>query len=332
MRKGIKKGLAVLLLAVLLVSGLAACKGLGNTEFVLTTGLSGDQLFKVGKSVCTLPEAMIYVMDYQEQYEGTYGVEMWQHDFGGMTLEEYVKDMIVSQLASMKAVTLLAEEYEVKLDDAEKDKVEQAAKEYYQALSKEAVEYMGLERKDVEDLYETHVLSQKVYEEITKDVNTEVSDDEARIITIRQIRLETREEAEEIQEKLEEGKEFMTLASVYSKDSQITYTFGRGEQSAEYEEAAFDLENEEVSEILELEDGYYILKCVNNFEREATEANKVTMVEKRRDEIFGKVYEELIANTPSEFNTRLWEKVRFENWTGEMPVDFLDIYKEYFGG
>ena len=129
MRKGIKKGLAVLLLAVLLVSGLAACKGLGNTEFVLTTGLSGDQLFKVGKSVCTLPEAMIYVMDYQEQYEGTYGVEMWQHDFGGMTLEEYVKDMIVSQLASMKAVTLLAEEYEVKLNDAEKDKVKQAAEE-----------------------------------------------------------------------------------------------------------------------------------------------------------------------------------------------------------
>ena len=270
-------------------------------------------------------------MDYQEQYEGTYGVEMWQHDFGGMTLEEYVKDMIVSQLASMKAVILLADEYEVKLDDAEKDKVEQAAKEYYEALSKEAVEYMGLERKDVEDLYETHVLSQKVYEEITKDVNTEVSDDEARIITIRQIRLETREDAEEIQEKLAEGKEFMTMASVYSKDSQITYTFGRGEQSAAYEEVAFDLENEEVSGILELEDGYYILKCVNNFDREATEANKVTMVEKRRDEIFGKVYEELIANTPSEFNTKLWEKVHFENWTGEMPVDFLEIYKEYFG-
>lgn len=330
MRQNRKKGILAALLAALIVTGLAGCKGLGNTEIVLTTGLSGNQLFKVGKSVCTLPEAMIYVMDYQDQYEGTYGVEMWEHDFGGVTLEEYVKDTIVSQLASLKAVTLLAEEYKVELSDSEKAKVEAAADAYYDALSKEAIAYMEIEKSDVADLYETHVLSQKVYAEITKDVNTEVSDDEARIITIQQIRLETLEDAQSIQTKLNEGKEFMTLASVYSKDSQITYTFGRGEKSADYEAAAFDLDNDEVSPILELEDGFYILKCVNNFDREATEANKTTMLEKRRDEIFSQVYEELIANTPSEFNNKLWDQVHFENWTGEITADFLEIYNEYF--
>lgn len=331
MRQKIKRRLTLVLAALMLVGGLAACKGFGNTEFVLTTGLTGNQLFKVGSSVCTLPEAMIYVMDYQAEYEGTYGVEMWEHDFGGVTLEEYVKDTIVSQLASMKAVTLLAEEYEVSLNDTEKEKVEKAAKEYFEGLSEEAVSYMGLKLEDAKKLYETHVLSQKVYEEITKDVNTEVSDDEARIITVQQIRLESMEDAESVKAKLDEGKEFMTMASVYSRDSQITYTFGRGEKAAAYEEAAFELENEEISGILELEDGYYILKCTNNFDREATEANKVTMLEKRRDEIFSKVYAELIANTPSEFNTRIWEKVHFEDWTGEFQVNFLEIYKEYFG-
>ena len=65
--------------------------------------------------MCTLPEAMIYVADYQTQYESVYGVEMWEHDFGGITLEEYVKNIIVSQLASMKAITLLAKDYEVEL-------------------------------------------------------------------------------------------------------------------------------------------------------------------------------------------------------------------------
>ena len=62
-------------------------------------------------------------MDYQRQYESVYGVEMWEHDFGGITLEEYVKNIIVSQLAAMKAVTLLAEEYEVTLTEAETDHV-----------------------------------------------------------------------------------------------------------------------------------------------------------------------------------------------------------------
>lgn len=331
MRQNIKKGLALCMAACLSMGGLVGCSHFENTEFILTTGLTGDQLFKVGGSVCTLPEAMIYVMDYQAQYEGVYGVEMWEHDFGGITLEEYVKNSIVAQLASMKAVTLLAEEYEVELTEGEQDKVKKAASEYYKSLSSEAVKYMGLEREDVEKLYWDHVLSRKVYQEITKDVNTEVSDDEARIITVQQIKVDSLESAQNILERLAEGKEFLTLASVYSQDSQLSYTFGRGEKEAAYEEAAFALENDGVSDIVEGEDGFYILKCINNFDREATEDNKVTMVERRRDEIFSGIYEDLIANTPSEFNNRIWEQVHFEDWTGEeVSEGFLEIYSKYF--
>lgn len=330
MRQTIKRGLVLCLAACVLAGGPAGCSHFENTEIVLTTGLTEHQLFKVGSCVCTLPEAMIYVMDYQRQYESVYGVEMWEHDFGGITLEEYVKNIIVSQLAAMKAVTLLAKEYGVELSEAETETVKKAAKEYYSSMGSDAVKYMGLKQEDVESLYYDHVLSRKVYQEITKDVNTEVSDDEARIITVQQIRLDSRESAEDILEKLSEGKEFMTLASAYSQDSQISYTFGRGEKDAAYEEAAFGLENEGVSGIVEGEDGFYILKCVNNFDREATEANKITMVERRRDEIFSGVYEELVANTPSEFNTRVWEQVHFEDLGEELPGSFLEVYGRYF--
>ena len=331
MAKGIRKKLAVLLAAVVMAGSFSGCGLMENTEIVFTTGLSGEQLFKIGKSVCTLPEAMIYVMDYQRQYEGVYGVEMWEHDFGGITFENYVKDTIVDQLASMKAITLLAGDYEVSLSSDEEEKVSQAAEDYYGALTEEQIEYMDLELKDVESLYRDHALSGKVYEEITKDVNTEVSDDEARIITVQQIRLDSAETAQSVKEQLDEGRDFAAVASSYSLDSQVTYTFGRGEHDAAYEEAAFALENDQVSDVIETENGYYILKCVNNFDQEATEDNKVTMVEKRRDELFESVYEKLVADTPSQFNSRLWEKVHFADWTGEMPPDFLAIYEEYLG-
>ena len=331
MAKGIRKKLAVLLAAAVMAGSFSGCGLMENTEIVFTTGLSGEQLFKIGKSVCTLPEAMIYVMDYQRQYEGVYGVEMWEHDFGGITFENYVKDTIVDQLASMKAITLLAGDYEVSLSSDEEEKVSQAAEDYYGALTEEQIEYMDLELKDVESLYRDHALSGKVYEEITKDVNTEVSDDEARIITVQQIRLDSAETAQSVKEQLDEGRDFAAVASSYSLDSQVTYTFGRGEHDAAYEEAAFALENDQVSDVIETEDGYYILKCVNNFDQEATEDNKVTMVEKRRDELFESVYEKLVADTPSQFNSRLWEKVHFVDWTGEMPPDFLAIYEEYLG-
>ena len=330
MREKLKKGLALCLAACLSMGGLVGCSHFENTEIVLTTGLTEKQLFKVGSSVCTLPEAMIYVADYQTQYESVYGVQMWEHDFGGITLEEYVKNIIVSQLASMKAITLLAKDYEVELTEAEKERVKKAAEEYYKSLSARAVEYMGIERGDAEKLYADHVLSRKVYQEITKDVNTEVSDDEARIITVQQIRVDSEESGQNVLERLEEGKEFLTLASVYSQDSQLSYTFGRGEKEAAYEEAAFSLEKEAVSGLIEGEDGFYILKCVDNFDREATEANKVTMVERRRGEIFGKVYEGLIANTPSEFNGRLWEQVHFEDLGEELQGGFLEVYSRYF--
>ncbi len=330
MKKNVKKGLALCLAACLLAGGPVGCGHFKNTEIVLTTGLTENQLFKVGDSVCTLPEAMIYVMDYQAQYESVYGVEMWEHDFGGITLEDYVKNIIVSQLASMKAVTLLAQEYEVELTEAEQEKVKKAAAEYYKSLSTEAVKYMGLEGEDVEKLYSDHVLSGKVYREITKDVNTEVSDDEARIITIQQIKVDSLESAQNILGEIEAGKEFLTLASVYSQDSQLSYTFGRGEKEAAYEEAAFALENDAVSGIIEGEDGFYILKCIDNFDREATEDNKVTMVERRRDEIFSRIYEELIASTPSEFNNLIWEQVHFGDWEQGISESFLEIYNKYF--
>jgi len=300
MRNMIRRGAAVFLTALVLTCSLTGCGILKNTKVVLTTGLSGDQLFKVGKSVCTLPEAMIYVMDYKQQYENAYGVEMWEHDFGGVTLEEYVKDTIVAQLASVKAITLLAKEHEVTLDSSEKEKVSQAAEEYYQALTDEQKKYMKIEKSDVEDLYAAHVLSGKVYKEITKDVNTEVSDDDARIITIQQIHLDSRENAEAVKARLDEGRDFGTVAAAYNKDSQTTVTLSRGEKEKAYEEAAFSLENDQISDVIETTDGYYILKCVNNFDREATEANKVTLVEKRRDQKFSEAYEALMADTPSE--------------------------------
>ena len=330
MRKTIRRGAAALLAAIVLTGSLSGCSVLKNTRVVLTTGLSGDQLFKIGKSVCSLPEAMIYVMDYKQQYENAYGVEMWQHDFGGMTLEEYVKDTIVAQLASIKAVTLLAKENNVTLDDAEKQKISQAADEYYSALTDDQKAYMGVEKDDVEELCTAHVLSEKVYDEITKDVNTEVSDDEARIITIQQIRLDSLDNAEIVKARLDEGKDFGTVAAAYNKDTQTTITLGRGEKEAAYEEAAFSLENDEISDIIETSDGCYILKCVNNFDRDATEANKDTLIKKRRDETFNAAYEAMMADTPSEFNRHKWNKVHFADYSGEAAPNFMTIYTKYF--
>ena len=54
------------------------------------------------------------------------------------------------------------------------------------------------------------------------------------------------------------------------------------------ESTAFNLETDQISDILETETGYYILKCLSTLDREETEANKVLIVERQRKETFEK--------------------------------------------
>ena len=56
-----KRFFSFILIIFLLSICISGCNLLENTQFVLTTGLSKNELFKVGTAVCTLPEAMLYL-------------------------------------------------------------------------------------------------------------------------------------------------------------------------------------------------------------------------------------------------------------------------------
>lgn len=132
--KYIRKRMAVLgLSAVFTMTGLTGC---GNqTKLVFTTGLSGNQVFKIGTETCTMPEIMIYLTTFYNQYAEIYGKEMWNYDFGGVSLEEHVKDEVLSKLAQIKIMNLMAEERGITLSEEEEQRVSKATEIYYETLS-----------------------------------------------------------------------------------------------------------------------------------------------------------------------------------------------------
>ena len=77
------------------------------------------------------------------------------------------------------------------------------------------------------------------------------------------------------------------------------------------EEVAFALETGEVSTIVESEDGYHIIKCINTFDREQTDANKLEIVEERKHEVFGQEYDAFVEGLNRSINEKLWEQVTF---------------------
>ncbi|MBP3475347.1 MAG: peptidylprolyl isomerase [Lachnospiraceae bacterium] len=345
--------IAVFALGLVLISGcLTGCKsgdGIG-TKVVLTTGFDKDEIFRIETSSCTLPEIMVYLTNIQNRYENVYGTEIWNTTANGVTLEENVKDIALAQIARIKTMNLMAEKYQVELDDEEKAKAENAAKAYYDSLGAEEIEKMGVTEKTIQSLYTEFALAQKVYQYTIKDINPEISDDEARTITVQHILIKTYaldgtgkkieytekakqdayEEACEVLALSREGEDFDELIRKYSEDDKSTYSFGKGEMDPAFETAAFNLGTDEISEVVETEYGYHIIKCLTTFDKDETDANKIKIVEQRREEAFGQEYDAYVATLTRNLNEELWDSVGFIHDENVTTQSFFDVYNDYF--
>ena len=343
---------AVLLAAGLCLNCLTGCGG-GNsfgTKVVLTTGFDRDEIFRIETSSCSLPEIMVYLTNIQNRYESVYGTEIWSTNVDGVTLEQNVKDIALAQIARIKTMNLMAERYQVELSKEEKAQVENAANAYYGSLNDVEIEKMGISKKTIGNLYTEFALAEKVYQYTIKDINPEISDDEARTITVQHILIKTYAldgtgrkveyteqakqeayaEACDVLRLAEEGEDFDELIRRYSEDDRSTYSFGKGEMDEAFESAAFNLGKDEISDVVETEFGYHIIKCLNTFDKDETDANKIKIVDQRRAEAFGQEYDAYVETLTRNLNEDLWNSVSFIHDENVKTMDFFDVYSEYF--
>ena len=328
--------------------------GCGNnsdeTKVVLTTGFSRNEVFRIEEESCTVPEIMVYLTNIQNHYEQVYGSKIWDTQIDGVTLEDNVKETALAKMAQIKAMTLLAKKNQVTLTDSEKQTVEEAAKKYFDSLNASEIELMGINEDTITNLYEEYALSDKLYNYLIKDINPEISDDEARTITVEHILIKTytidedgkkiedtsyanEEElakAEKICELAKSGENFDDLVSKYSEDDTATYSFGKGEMEPEFEEAAFNLGTDEISDVVQTRFGYHIIKCISTFNREVTDANKVKIVEQRKEEVFGDEYEAFVQSLTRNLNKDLWKQITFIHNAEVTTSDFFENYDVYF--
>lgn len=346
----IKLLLVVLICIIVGGIGIGCAKKTASTIFV--EELNNNEVFKINDSICTLAEAKIFLTNLQCQYESVYDSNMWKEQCGDITIEEYVKKTVISELAQIKSMALFAKEYDIELTDDEKNTVNKAAKEYYDSLNEQEVSCMGITLEDVSGAYSDYLLASKVYSSLTTETDTEVSDDEARVITIQQIiinkfyldesgnkvvatdeeKQEAYNKAQTVLEKAQNNEDFSTLAENYSDNEVCELSIGRGKMAETVENVIFNMENDGLSGIIETEDGYYIIKCINSYDMEATDANKEVIIEQRKTKAFDEAYEVFVNGLVSEFNNELWETVTFENNENVKTVNFFDIYNQYFVG
>lgn len=323
-----KSKVRVAAVTLLMSMAICGCK-VGNTEVVVNSGFSGNEVFRIKDEVCTLAEAKVFLTNYQNIYGDVYGVNLWKHKFENNELETYVKEITISQLAQIMAMDFLAQEKEISLSEEEQAKIKEAAQAYYESLNDTEKEYMDVSEADIERLYTRYGLANKLYTYLTGDVNAEVSDDDARVMEVLQIYVTDENKANEIANQLNNGADFVSLAGTYNEASEIEIAIGRNDVSKEVEEVVFSLENDQVSGMISAENGWYFMKCINNYNQELTDANKSVILESRRKEAFDDVYSEFLEGVSSEFNEELWKEVKIETDKEITTDSFFEIYEEY---
>ncbi len=330
---------------------LAGCTLWNGKQVILTTGFEEDELFFIEDLKCREAEFNVYYQTFRKQYEAAYGSGIWEKQVEGESLKDRIREDTLSGIARLKACNLLAKERDVSLTENELKQCERAAEQYMSSFTDSDRELLGITEEDVVRMYQEYALANKVYRSITSGINPEISDDEARTIKVKQILIrttssdplgnrvpDTEEQKQEdlvlahrIREELENGEDFDILADRYHEGTSVEYSVGKdGAYPQEFIDTAFSLDKDQISDVIETEYGYHIIKCISTLDRDETDANKKKILEKKRDQAFTEVYDEFVKKLYSGFHDELWDSLEWEEKEPNEGESFLDIYKRLF--
>ena len=330
-------------LAVLFLLPGAAC---ARRDIVITTGFGATELMRINNKTCYLPEMMLYLTTIQNQYEDVYGKELWNQYRDGESLEKRVKDMVLAKIAQVKVMNLMAESYGLSLDERETEAVKKASESFYESLNDKEREVLNVTEEDIVSFYSEYALANKVYEYVIRDINPEISDDEARTITVQAILIKTYtfdargnriEYSERTQKEAAErarlvrdlavaGEDsFEALSARYNEGDETTFTFKRGEMEETFEEAAFSLDKDEVSDVFVTSEGYVILKCVSDFDIDETQLNKVEILAARKEAVFDETYDEFLETLSKTLNEKLYDSIIMIHDKDVKTKTFFDV-------
>jgi foldase protein PrsA len=342
-------------LAILLTVPVTMLSGCGYTKadagrIVLDSGFEDNEVFSIlsEKNVihCYYFEAQLYVDNLINEYRNSLGDEIWYGSYHD-DLVEMARNKALSRISKVKALNLMAEEEGIVLDAENASEADEVATQYFDALSGDAKESLDLTLEDVQDMYREYALADYMYDKVTASIQTEISDDEARIVKVESILFSTRNEdgsqmddnaktgiletAQKVLRQIRNGADFDSLILEYNDDSESSYSLSRSEDGTTdaFTEVAFALDKDEVSDIIETDDGYRIVKCINNFDRSETEANKVKLLESRKGTAFGEQFDKFEETLETNMNDKLWSSVG-EPDNDITTSDFFELYSKSF--
>lgn len=280
----------------------------------------------------TDPQTMLIVATERNRYRKVYTDQIWQVKVrdDGTTFQTYLLGEIKNFLREMKTMNLLADEQEINLTAQEKEQLRELAAQYYESLTEADRAYIGADEADVYTMYEAYHRANRLVDELTREVNLEISDSEAKVITVQEIKLSDGAKAQEVYGQITaEGADFASIARSVSEDSAIEKSVGRSERPKAYEDAVFSLEAEQISPVFQEGGAWYIVKCINDYDEEATLERKQKLALQRKNQAFRQIYDVFEKEHPVEISGNIWEGISLADGAESTTTSFFEQYQEY---
>lgn len=291
----IKKIVALLLSGVLCLSAFTGCGA--NAEDTIAT-LEGENItFGVANFLMKYQKAAV------DDMYAIYGIT-WDTDLYGIgtTMEDDFKESGMQQLHDLYSLKNHMDDYGVELTAEDETAIEEAAAAFLAANSEDAIEEFGATQEIVEEVLTLYTIQAKMYDAIIAEADHEVSDEEANMrgYTLVTISIDgeydesynfveytdaevavLRETADQIKEQLL-GKTLEAAAEAYGYEA-ASSAYAKDDTSIDEEllAALNELNEGEVSGLIETESAIYIARIDADTDEEATESNRESIIAER---------------------------------------------------
>lgn len=225
------------------------------------------------------------------------------------------KDTLVDMFFEMYVMEAEAANYGVEITAEEEAAIQEAAKAFIAANSDKKVQAaLAATEADMAHLLKLITINQKMYEAISAEADTDISDEEAaqkkttyyyfattttdadgKTVPMEGEDLEkVKADAKSVYEQMKDGKtmnEAGTDLNIFPYP--YTYDDSTNMYPDEVKEALKDMKEGEFTDLIEVDGGYYIVRLDSNMDPEATEAKRQQIIESNKNLLFSQTMAEL---------------------------------------
>lgn len=338
-KRRVKKLGITALAAVLMVSmaGMTGCKKeetkeYKDTDTVMSVKDDNGDKYKIDyATACTYvrimqAEAYSYMQSMAQQSGGNAPDDIWAEEMTDSedskynTYGEQFKGESLDTLETMLLSEVYSDKYNVDFTDEDQTKCEEVARDFIENNDVDSVEAMHADEESVENVLRLWTIEDRVRTAIIKDVDTDVSDDEAGQTTFNYATIykddndDPEKTASDLIDAVKESGDFDTAASDAGLTAQsVSFTTSDPEYD-DYDktmlEKAAVLKDGECDSYVNDDGNTIVLYMKATKDESATETKKDTIISQRRTDL----YEETVDGWKDEFkvnvNKKAWDSIK----------------------